>query len=155
LMWRFIDGMNLYLNRDNFVYEHMLICAIIVIISLFGSFYSEFRWQTLLFASLLTVLIPSPSFIYAGVMLFIPFISFIEEEKKRKFDYVYLCLFIIFFSPFQFGYIIPRFTEQLFYGITVSNFISLTALILMLVISFCDVVLGGIRGKEIKKPVYN
>ncbi len=155
LMWRFIDGMNLYLNRDNFVYEHMLICALIVIISLFGSFYSEFRWQTLLFASLLTVLIPSPSFIYAGVMLFIPFISFIEEEKKRKFDYVYLCLFIIFFSPFQFGYIIPRFTEQLFYGITVSNFISLTALILMLVISFCDVVLGGIRGKEIKKPVYN
>ena len=78
-----------------------------------------------------------------------------QEEKKRKFDYVYLCLFIIFFSPFQFGYIIPRFTEQLFYGITVSNFISLIALILMLVISFCDVVWGGIRGKEIKKPVYN
>lgn len=152
LMLRFTQNINLYDNRDNFYYEHMLICAIIVIISFFGSLFAEKRYQTFLFSALLTVLIPSPSFVYSGVMLFIPFVSFISEENKRKIDYVYLVLFILFFSPLQFGYIIPRYAEQLFFGITVSNFVSLCSLVIMLVILFCDVVWGNC-GKEFQKTV--
>ncbi len=82
----------------NFINPLKLILLTFSTISLF---YIEKYWKKLLLITILTIVIPNPSFIYTCLNLLFPIILFLNEKEYKFSDLKYLILFIIILSPFQ------------------------------------------------------
>ena len=135
---------------SNFLIVYIFILAFAV------CFTTNKKWKISLIAALLTILIPSPSYIYAGVMLIIPLILFLFEKEKGNLDYAYMVLFIIALSPLQFGYLIQPLEKGHLYGVKWSNvlrFLSYMAFIVLLSIESIKKIVAFIKAKKSAKEV--
>lgn len=75
---------------------------ILTIFSILSIFHIESYWKKLLLLTILTIVLPNPSFIYTCLNLFFPIILFLNEKEHPISDWKYLILMIIILSPFQF-----------------------------------------------------
>ncbi len=73
------------------------------IISIIGVFYIEKYWKKLLLLTILTIVLPTPSYIYTCINLFFPIILFLNEKEHTMSDWKYLILMIFILSPFQYA----------------------------------------------------
>lgn len=81
-----------------------LIYAVIGAFGIFTSFFYSKLWKKVLLLSLMLIVIPSVSFSYT-LLYFIPvLISYFNDEKKSKWDYLYLIYFILIFNTIPISY---------------------------------------------------
>lgn len=104
------------------------ICLLCVI----SAFLCRKKWQSLLSASLFSIYITQPCYLYTGVMLIVPILYFLAEEEKSKKDWFILVLFVIMMQPMYLGYIVYNSYEYL-YHVTVSVFLQSLALLALVV----------------------
>ena len=81
-----------------------LVCAAIGAFGVFTSFFCSKLWKKVLLLSLMLILIPSVSFCYT-LLYFIPvLVLYFNDEKKSKWDYLYLVYFILIFNTYPILY---------------------------------------------------
>lgn len=109
-----------------------ILCYCICLVCVASAFLCRKKWQSLLAASLFSIYITQPSYLYIGVMLFVPILSFLADEEKSKKDYFVLALFIVLMQPMYLGYIVYNsFGYQ--YHVTVSVFLQSLALLMLVI----------------------
>lgn len=75
---------------------------VILIFGLIASYFSRSMWKTVAILTLLMILIPAISYEYTLIFMIIPLLMFLDNEKKERFDYLYIICFLLLFAPFTF-----------------------------------------------------
>ena len=73
------------------------------ILSVIGIFSLDKYWKKVLLLTILTIVMPNPSFVYTCLNLFFPVILFLNEKEHTMSDWKYLFLIILILSPFQYA----------------------------------------------------
>ena len=102
---------------------------LILPLGLFCSLFSDKKWKSFALVCVTTILFPAPSYVYSACMMLPVAGVFLLTPHKEKRDFVYLALFLLLFSPVQFGYLVqPRYTV---FGLTVSNLLQHVSLLVL------------------------
>lgn len=131
-----IDITHLELVKNVFSYGFLLISVISALVL-------KSKWKTVTLLSVLLVAVPSFSYIYGLIFLFIPLIMFMDSEEKRSIlDYIYVLFFVgifILIATRQYG-IFERLGGS--YLLNMSTFIESIAVLMFLIFLNAEGIFG-------------
>lgn len=74
------------------------------VIAFVAAFFSEKKWQVVLLFTCVLVGFQSRSYVYTAVFLIIPFIFFLQEERRNTWNTIYFILLMLILFPLPLGW---------------------------------------------------
>lgn len=146
----FIKLLNLKGNIFNLISK--IIYIFIILLSCINSLVTKIDWKRVLLLTLLMIGVPDISFTYTGIFLVLPLMFFLDDNKKRKIDVIYLILFILILFPNPIA-LIEKHSQMYYYSnLSINTTIMLSSVFIMTLLLNIDIILTTIKSnKKIKR----
>lgn len=136
-----------HLQNTNLGFIGRMLVLLLIIFSIINSLWTDSKFLRILLLTLLMIGIPSISFTYTAIFLCIPLILFIDNQNRRKIDYLYLLLFILIMFPCPFAMLEKGDIAHFYYTFSTSSTIMATSILAMTLLANIDIMFFSKKNK--------